>query len=358
MTGGSERVVEQFIAEFPDADVQVLWNDAPDRFPARTYESWLARTPLRRHKALALPFMPLAWRSLPRKRDYQWMLISSHLFAHHARIRGGREVPRFVYAHTPARYIWEPELDSRGDSALARIGSAVMQPLDRTRAQEVTAIAANSEFTRQRIHRSWNRDARVIYPPVDVDQIQAVAAWADHLDASEEALLDRTPETFLLGASRFVTYKRLDLVIEAGEAADLPVVLAGDGPIRRQLEERAREARVPVLFVGRPSDRLLYSLYQRALAYIFPAIEDFGIMPVEAMAAGARVIVPDRGGAAESVGLIGGGTTFSDHSTQSWRSAIERVMSIDMRRVPHLATQFSNANFREKMRSWVAGWTS
>src|SRR5690606_23178144 len=135
------------------------------------HETWLAHTPLRGHKALALPLMPAVWRSLPR-RDTDWVLTSSHLFAHHARFRGAaREAPRLVYAHTPARYIWAPDLDVRGDSIPARLVSRALMPLDRRRAQEPVAIAANSEFIAKRIALAWEREAEVIYPNVDVARL-------------------------------------------------------------------------------------------------------------------------------------------------------------------------------------------
>ena len=141
----------------------------------------------------------------------------------------------------------------------------------------------------------------MIYPPVDVEQIQSVADWRTRLDDEEAAQLAALPSSFLLGASRFIPYKRLDLVIQAGEAADLPVVLAGKGPERAALEAAAERASVPVHFVHAPSWALLFALYQQALLFVFPAVEDFGIMPVEAMAAGAPVLAQAVGGTSESV---------------------------------------------------------
>ena len=107
--GGSENVFESLTRIFPDAARYCLWNDSDGRFTVDG-ETWLARTPLRGHKAAALPLMPLAWRTLPDV-DAEWILTSSHLFAHHARFGGvARHAPKLVYAHTPARYIWTPEL--------------------------------------------------------------------------------------------------------------------------------------------------------------------------------------------------------------------------------------------------------
>lgn len=353
--GGSERVVEQFVATFPDADLAVLWNDDPSTFP-RARESWMAATPLRRSKAVALPFMLPTWRRIKPARPYEWLLVSSHLFAHHARVRGQTEIPKLVYAHTPARYIWEPGLDTRGNSKLARIAASVLKPIDKQRARESASIVANSEFTKQRIERTWGRQSTVIYPPVATEEIIAGGEWATHLEASEAAQLDVLPDVFLLGASRFVPYKRLDLVIRAGEASGIPVVLAGEGPEYGRLREYGEAAGVPVFFVRSPSTTLLYALFQRSLAYVFPAIEDFGIMPVEAMAAGAPVVVPSVGGAAESVIKVQGGVAVDDFT--SIRDLREAVFSAAALRLPSLSdrtNQFSATRFRGEIRRWVEG---
>lgn len=353
--GGSENVVEQFVRTFPDADLQVLWSDAPERFrDTTTYDTWLAHTPLRRSKALALPFLPATWRTIRAHKQYDWILTSSHLFAHHIRPRGlDSEIPKYSYIHTPARYIWEPELDHRGGNPLVRAVGSSFKPLDRRRAQESVKIAANSEFTRKRIQNSWGRDADVIYPPVDTERIIMGGDWREHLVGAESVKLDSLPQTFLLGASRFVSYKRLDLVIAAGEATDLPVVLAGKGPDHEVLKARADAASVPVTFVIAPSDAMLFALYQRAFALVFPAIEDFGIMPVEAMAAGTPVLVPSVGGAVESVGAAEGGAVVSEFSRAGWRQAAEAANSIDRAGLPGRAERFSADRFRGEIAEWV-----
>ena len=162
--GGSENVFDVLTRTFPDADRVCLWNDSDGRF-TDVEETVLARTPLRHSKAAALPFMPLVWRHLP-AREADWVLCSSHAFAHHARFAGpARDAPKLVYAHTPARYVWTPELDGRGEGAVARAASALLKPLDRRRAREATAIAANSRFVAERIAEKWDREAEVITRP-------------------------------------------------------------------------------------------------------------------------------------------------------------------------------------------------
>jgi len=354
--GGSENVFRAMADAFPDADIRCLWNDAPERFPGRNVrESWLAKTPLRRNKAAALPFMPAAWAQM-KLDEYDAVLVSSHLFAHHIGGRVPAAGPRkHVYVHTPARYIWTPELDPRGGGVLARLASRPLKAIDSKRAGEGATFAANSEFVRDRIRNTWDQDARVIFPPVDVERLQSMGSWREKLNDVDQQTLSGLPSEFILGASRFVPYKRLDLVIEAGEACDLPVVLAGSGPQLAELTAAGVRSSVPVHIILKPTDELLFALYQRATAFVFPPIEDFGIMPVEAMSLGTPVIVGPVGGAMESVNALGGGVIVDSFSKNELRTAIDRASKVDMapaREKAQLA--FSTQTFRTNISDWVS----
>ncbi|CAN7195968.1 glycosyltransferase [Microbacterium foliorum] len=348
--GGSENVFEALSRVFPDAARYCLWNESEGRFVVDG-ETWLARTPLRGRKAAAVGLMPLAWRTLPGV-DADWILTSSHLFAHHARFAGsGRGAPKLVYAHTPARYIWNPELDVRGDTFAARAAANMLKGLDRRRAQEPVAIAANSVFVQKRIAQAWHRESTVIHPPVDVTAFLR----APEPDERDEAALALLPETFLLGFSRFIPYKRLDLVIEAGIAADVPVVLAGAGPDEARLRSFAEE-RAPgrVFFVRSPGAELYRALLQRCIALVFPAVEDFGIVPVEAMAAGRPVIAPAVGGTGETI-VDGSTGAFVEHwSTDELRRAVEVAAGVSPEACRTQAEKFSEAVFADRIREWVA----
>lgn len=354
-SGGAENVLDGFVRAFPESEIYCLWNDAPARYPdSDVRESVIARSPLRGRKALALPFMLPLWRRVKEDENLDWALISSHLFAHHVSFRGQPGVKKFAYVHTPARYIWTPELDMRGNSPIVNAVRPILKKIDRKRAQELHAIAGNSEFVRERIYQTWGRDADVIYPPVDTARIQQVPDWVAALDESDRKLLDSLPEGFALGASRLVRYKSLDAVIDFARANDVPAVIAGDGPDRQRLEEYAG-GRSDVHFIGAPSSELLYALYQRSLAYIFPPVEDFGIMPVEAMAAGARVVVNAIGGASESVQDGVSGVHTGRFSGEDATEALGRVMAVDESAARERARDFSNERFVEEIRSWVAG---
>lgn len=351
--GGAENVLSAFATTYPDAPIVCAWDDTHGEFaPGRIRESWLAKGPLRRHKALALPFMLSTWRNID-VREADWLLCSSHLFSHHARLRGrARDVPKYVFAHTPARYIWEPDLDARGSSAFARAASIPLRRIDRERAQEAHKIAAVSRYIAERIERCWERESTVIHPPVDVSGY--VGGFPDALEGNEHAILDSLPPTFIFGASRFVPYKRLDTVIAAGAACDLPVVLAGDGPDRPRLEAIASQSTTPVIFIQRPSSSVLRELYRRALVYVFAPIEDFGIMPVEAMATGTGVVANAIGGASETV--VDGVTGSHLHSVDpaELRRAVEAAAAVSPDACRDRAWEFDGDRFAYRIRDWMS----
>lgn len=347
-TGGAENVVEEMVSAFPDAGLLALWDDSLGRF-GNVRESILSRTPLRRNKALSLPLMPTVWRTINAGQP-DWLLVSSHLFAHHVRLMGAPEIPKFVYAHTPARYIWVPELDGRGAGPVARVASAMLKPLDRRRAQEATAIAANSHFIADRVAKSWGRESVVIYPPVDTDKFGLEPV----LDARDEELVASIPAGFVFAVSRWVPYKRLDMAIRVGELTGRTVVLAGRGPDADRLRNIAAGSSADVRFVESPSDDVVRALHRRAALVVFAPVEDFGIVPVEAMAAGTPVLVNAIGGASESV--VDGKTGAHVHR---WESDVEvadaaaRALNASASECVQRARHFSQDVFRERIRKFV-----
>ena len=350
--GGAENVIEELLHVLPEAKLTAAWNDAPARFPAAR-ETVLGRTPLRRSKPLALPAMPLVWRHLGSS-DAQWVLSSSHLFAHHARFSGpARDAVRLVYAYTPARYIWSPELDQRGRSRAVKSLAPAFRHLDKRRAAEADSIVAISRHVARRIEEFWDQPSDVIYPPVDARAIITELATETDLTVEEQVVLAGLPRDFVLGASRFVPYKRLEDVISAGEAADLPVVLAGDGPHRPVLEDRAASSSVPVTFVKSPSTPLLRRVFERATVYVFPALEDFGIVPVEAMAAGTGVVALDTGGSSETVISGRTGATVPSFASDDLSEAVRTAAGVDPEACRARSLDFDTEIFRRNIRGWV-----
>jgi glycosyltransferase involved in cell wall biosynthesis len=353
--GGSENVFRALMDVFPAADATCLWNDAPETFDRPVSESWLASTPLRGKKVLSLPLMPRVWEQVSLE-GYDAVLASSHAFSHHLASRAARAgLNAYAYVHSPARYIWAPDVEARGRRLLARAGSIPLKRIDRRAADPRVHYAANSEYISDRIRRAWRVDATVIYPPVDVERIMSVDRWRDELTAAEGAIFDALPsDGFILGASRLVSYKRLDLVIEVGQALGMPVVIAGSGPAEKRLRAEADEVSVPVHFVGRVSDAQLYALYQEALLFVFLALEDFGIMPVEAMATGTPVLVNTEGGASESVLGVGGGVAWAaSRPIAQLARAAESALAMDITDATSRVARFSHAAFARRVCHWV-----
>ncbi len=231
--GGSESVFLHIADLLPHAERFVLWKerDAPAE-GLRLRESWIASTPLRRSKPLALPLMPLAWRTLSRQR-FDVVVSSSHAFAHLAKF-GHRPDTRYLsYVHSPARYIWSPAFDGRGSGALLAGPRRALQAVDVRMSRHVHSYAANSLEVQARIQRFWGRDAVVINPPVDVG-----------FYSSAPVSQQQQSRDYLLGVGRFIGYKNFDLIIAIADAARLPLVIAGSGPDEAKLRRAA--ARAPV----------------------------------------------------------------------------------------------------------------
>nr|WP_287015345.1 glycosyltransferase [Gordonia sp. (in: high G+C Gram-positive bacteria)] len=352
--GGAERVLDGLVAAFPDAEILCLWNDSPRRFQdSNIRETWLARSRLRGRKAALLPIMPFFWRSVDIA-PYEWVVVSSHMFAHHVGASAQRaRVPVFAYVHTPARYVWDADIDQRGQGLHARIAARALKRLDIARAQETAEYAANSDYVAGRILRYWGQESRVIHPPVDVEVIKAGTPWEEKLNPDDRRTIDALPESFVLGASRLVPYKRIDHVIEFADKLNSAVVIAGGGPERQTLEDRARKAGVDATFLGRVSDELLYALYERAKLYVFPAIEDFGIMPIEAIALGTPVVVNELGGAAETVRATGGGVCTDFGSDMNAANLARMTVGLNMKMASDATEIYSRRRFVDEVRLWI-----
>jgi glycosyltransferase involved in cell wall biosynthesis len=291
---GGERVLHEHAALFPDADLYTLFH-IPGSTTARIeslriHASTLSRLPgIRRHYRKLLPLYPWAIERF-RLEGYDLVLSSSHAVA--KGIRAPVAATHLCCCFTPMRYIWD-----QADAYLGRgLRRAVGTPLvRRLRAWDVRSsgpdrvgrFVAISENVARRIHTHYGRSSELIYPPVDVDRFRV----------RPEAV-----EDWYLLVGGFVPYKREEVVFEAFRHLAARLLVAGDGPTRAALQARAPEN---VRFLGRVSDAELEDLYTRCRALIYPQEEDFGIVPVEAQAAGRPVIAFGRGGATETVLPLG-----------------------------------------------------
>ncbi|WP_433285736.1 glycosyltransferase [Micromonospora sp. CA-244673] len=345
-TGGSENVFLAIQEVLPDATGFVLWRDRDARRGLDLQESWLGRTPLRRSKALALPLMPLTWRTLSSER-FDVVISSSHAFAHTVKFRASPDARYLSYIHSPARYLWSPDFDGRGSNGLLTVPRRVLQGADVRLSRHVHSYAANSREVQARIQRFWHRDARIIHPPVDVDHF-----------ADAPAAQRRQDRGYLLGVGRWIPYKKFDLMIEIADAAGLPLVIAGSGPDEDALRRQAVRVGVPVTFERQPSRDRLRELYWGARCLLFPTHEDFGIIPVEAMACGTPVLGLRRGGVLETV--VDGETGFlvDSDDPRAYAAMLRQVDGLDRDRVQAHAARFSAAVFRANVASWVADETA
>jgi glycosyltransferase involved in cell wall biosynthesis len=347
--GGAEIVLEALADTFPGSEIYTLWSDV--EMELKVSQSWLSKSWIRKHKQLALPFMDAAFRNLHFP-EADFLITTSHLFAHHSSIAGRPDIKKFSYIHTPARYIWDPASDPRGNSLQARLASPLLKPLDRRRAQESTSFAANSSYVRSRIQLSWGRDAEVIYPPVDVEYFGNYSSQG--FDEQEFLVLDKLPDVFNLAASRFISYKNLDLAIHVSLDAGQPIVVAGTGPLLRELKELQSKHPKMVYILEAPSRRLLKALYHRAKCLIYLAIEDFGIIPVEAMASGLPVLAVDKGGLLETVtpGVSGEFVSLQDISQIA--KSLKQLKREDYAECSSTVSKFGKQRFQSEIECWVS----
>jgi len=347
-TGGSENTFAEMVSALPDARIECLWNNAATRFP-NAHESFLARTPTRDRKALSMAFMRRAWNQVDLT-GVDRVIASSHAMSHHLAGRAAQAgLTAHAYVYSPARYVWTPSLDARGQSGMARVARPLFKEMDRRGLHPDVNYIAISKYVAERMRKTWRVDASVIYPPVNTEGISSVAKWADRLEGRETEIIDSLPSTFILGASRLIEYKRLDAVIAVGQELGLPVVIAGSGPFAGTLKAIGDASPVPVQFVGRLSDAALYALYQKTTLFVFMAIEDFGIMPIEAMSLGTPTLVRDQGGAREVADLVGGVVFANPDHRRELKSAAEAAIGRDVPPADRIRGLFSRAKFQSDL---------
>lgn len=314
----------------PGVRVRTLWTD---RLPG-VHERWMRYAPA----------LLEAW-STTRVGQVDLLVSSSH-FA--AKAAGARfEGPHVSYCHAPMRFAWRPDLEAdRLHGASARVGQALrpaLQRWDRWSAQSVTTFVANSTAIAERIRNCYERDAVVVHPPCDVDRFAAI-------DRSEPA----GGGVHYLCFGRLVAYKRVDLAVEACTRLQLPLVVAGRGPELARLQSMAGPT---VRFEEHVSNERYIELLRDARGLLFPGEEDFGIVPVEAMAAGVPVIAFGRGGALDSVVDGVTGVLFAEQTVSSMAEAIDQadrtVFELDKLRAH--ADGFRPEVFRERFSAVVSG---
>lgn len=334
---GSEKVLEQILKLVPEADVYALVDFLPDDQRGflngkAVTTSKLQHMPFaRKHYRQYLAIMPLMVEQFNLS-QYDLVISSSHAVAKGV-ITGPGQV-HVCYCHSPIRYAWdlqhqylaESRLTRGLKSLLARMILHYIRLWDVRTSNGVDTFVANSSFVARRIQKTYRRDSVVIYPPVDVSGFQ----------------LRTDKEDFYLTASRFVPYKRIDLIVEAfTHMPDKKLVVIGDGPDYNKVKMKAGSN---VELLGYQPTEVLRDYMQRARGFVFAAEEDFGIIPVEAQACGTPVIGYGRGGLLDTVIPNKTGVFFDEQSIDSIVQAVNTFEST--------STNFSPAEIRTHAESF------
>ncbi|HVC36239.1 MAG TPA: glycosyltransferase [Candidatus Dormibacteraeota bacterium] len=340
--GGAERVVLELHRLYPKAPIYTSQYDpqAIDWFKdADVRTTWLQKLPPGFKKFLPV-LRAIAFGRLDLS-DYDLILSSSGAEA--KAVRGGPKTVHISYCHSPTHYYWirtREYLKSPGFGHfnwLARLGLKLffkpMKHWDYLAAKRPDIMVANSTHTQAMIKKYYRRDSVVIHPPVDVNLFKP---------SKDE------PRHGFVVAGRQTPYKRIDLAIEACSKLNIPLVVIGNGPEHKRLEKMAGRS---VIFLTGSSDLEMARHFASAQAFIFPGLEDFGMVAVEAMAGGAPVIAYKGGGALDSVIPGKSGLFFDKQNVKSLVQAINEFnsRSFDSHKIIAHAQTFSLKNFRQKM---------
>lgn len=351
---GAERVLEQILKIYPEADLFCLVDFVPEnergflrgKKPKTTFLQTFPGAK-KRYRSY-LPLMPLAIEQLDVS-GYDLVISSSHCVA--KGIMTGPDQVHISYVHSPVRYAWDLQhqyLQEAGmtkglKSWIARLILHYIRMWDYRTANGVDYFIGNSQFIARRIKKVYGREADVIYPPVNIDNFS----------------LCTEKEDYYLTASRMVPYKKMRLIVEAfNQMPDKKLIVIGAGP---EYEKTKAIAGKNVTMMGFQPFDVLKEKMQHARAFVFAAEEDFGITPVEAQACGTPVIAYGKGGSLETVrgqdkdnptGLF-----FKEQTAESICEAVNRFETLDQPIRPEdcrkHAERFSEKRFREEFRAYV-----
>ncbi len=314
-----EKVKQSFISKLP--------------FSQKKYRNYLALFPI------AIEQFDLS--------EYDVIISSSHAVAKGVITKHYQL--HISYCHTPIRYAWdlyhqylrEAKLEKGLKSFIAKLILHYIRIWDLSTINRVDYFIANSKYTAKRIKKIYNREAEVIYPPVDIENFE----------------LKEDKENFYLCASRMVPYKMIPMVVETfSHLPEKKLIVIGDGPDLKKVKEIAKNKK-NIEVLGYQPFEILKDYMQRAKAFIFAAEEDFGIIPVEAMACGTPVIAFGKGGVTETVIDKKTGVFFYKQTPTSLKEAIENFEKIEdkinYKEIRKNAERFSETTFKEKFKTFV-----
>ncbi len=345
---GAEKVVKEFLDIYPNADIFALVDFLSDKDRKdilnnrKVTTSFIQNLPLAKTKFRNyIGLFPLAIEQFDLS-EYDMILSSSHAFAKGVLIHS--EQIHISYLHTPIRYAWDLYFRYLKENNLKRGFKATILKYilhkiriwDYSTANRVDYYIANSKYIAKRVAKIYNKNATVIYPPVDIDKFK----------------LYQDKEDFYITVSRLVPYKKIDLIVEAFSKTNKKLVVIGDGS---QMEDIKSKATANIKILGYQDDSVVLDYMQRAKGFIFAGIEDFGITPVEAMACGTPVIALKEGGLKESVKDGINGVFFEQQSTESIIEALKRFETISFKPslVRDSVKKFGRDRFREEIKEFI-----
>ena len=348
---GSERCVESFTNIWKDAPVFALVDflNEKDRKiilkGRKAHTSFIQKLPLAKtHHRKYLPFFPLAIEQFDLN-NYDLVLSSSHAVAKGVLTNSNQL--HICYCYTPMRYAWdlyhvylkEAGLLTGISGLTAKMILHKLRTWDIISSNRVDHFVAISNHISKRIKKTYNRDSVVIYPPVDVHLFEC----------------NSDKEDFYLTASRMVSYKRIDIIVEAfNTMPDKKLVVIGDGPEMKKIKSKAGKN---IEILGYQEFALLKTYMQKAKAFIFAAEEDFGIIVVEAMACGTPVIAFNKGGVSETVNDNKVGVLFEKQSPESIKEAVLKFEAVQDKFDPSFirthSLQYGRSIFEEKIKTFI-----
>lgn len=350
---GGEKVLEALAELYPDAPIYTLFYDPkgmPDSINRRQIVTNPLTNALKRGRKLLLPLLPRAIEAFDLS-AYDLIVSSSSCVAKGAMKRA--EAKHLCYLHSPMRYIWDQQaqyLQGVSHIPLAAAGIKALTPQlrrwDVASADRVDQFVVNSSFVGGRVRQYYGRDSLVVPPPIELERFVP--------DVGR-----KTSAGHLLAAGALVSYKRFDLAIEAVRLSGKKLVIAGSGPMEAALRRQAAD--LPnVTFVIQPDDATFVQLLQGATALLFPGVEDFGMIAIEAMASGTPVIALRDGGALDFIqpGLTG---QFFDHADpSSLAAAIDQAPlgAFDAQALSRYARRYDRQSFHAAIRSQIARLTN
>jgi glycosyltransferase involved in cell wall biosynthesis len=342
--GGAERVVASMLRKWPSTPVytSAARRDTflPEFRDATIHTSWMQRLPgIESHFKKFFALYPSAFRSFG-VIDAPVAWVSSSTFS--KCLRFTPRTASILYCHNPTRFLWQAEdyvdheVRNRPLSSLVTLASPLLRAIDRAAARSFDVILANSENVRRRIAKCYDRNAELLYPPVDVARFE----------------VSRRDEGFYLVVSRLVAYKSIQRAIEACNALGRRLVIVGNGPDRNRLLGMAGPT---IEFRGHVPDEEVRHLMETCTALIFPGEEDFGITPVEAAACGKPVLAFKAGGALETV-IEGETGRFFDQGHTTLVDAIHASEATlwNPDRIRANAERFSEPCFHSRMSQIIA----